>query len=58
MTGGRERVREDDDRVERVGWMVKSSRRYVGWEDCREDCREMYAWVDINTYIAGLDPSV
>src|SRR6218665_2998000 len=21
---------------ERVGWMVKSSRRYVGWEDCRE----------------------
>ena len=36
MTGGRERVRQDDDRVERVGWMVKSSRRYVGWEDCRE----------------------
>ena len=37
MTGGRERVRQDDDdRVERVGWMVKSSRRCVGWEDCRE----------------------
>src|SRR6218665_1551818 len=36
VTGGRERVRQDDDRVERVGWMVKSSRRYVGWEDCRE----------------------
>ena len=36
MTGGRERVRQDGDRVERVGWMVKSSRRYVGWEDCRE----------------------
>src|SRR6218665_3932662 len=26
VTGGRERVRQDDDRVERVGWMVKSSR--------------------------------
>ena len=36
MTGGRERVRKDDDQVERVGWMVKSSRRYVGWKDCRE----------------------
>ena len=34
--GSRIRMREDDDRVERVGWMVKSSRRYVGWEDCRE----------------------
>ena len=33
---GRERVRQDDNRVERVGWMVKSWRRYVGWEDCRE----------------------
>ena len=33
---GRERVRHDDDRVERVGWMTKSARRYVGWEDCRE----------------------
>jgi len=32
VTGGRERVRQDVDRVERVGWMVKSSRRYVGWE--------------------------
>ena len=36
VTGSRERVRQDDDRVERVGWIVKSSRRYVGWEDCRE----------------------
>jgi len=36
VTGGRERERQDDNRVERVGWMVKSSRRYVGWEDCRE----------------------
>jgi len=36
VSGGRERVRQDDDQVERVGWMVKSSRRYVGWEDCRE----------------------
>ena len=36
VTGGRERVRQDDDRVERVGWMVKSSRRYVGW---RGNCR-------------------
>ena len=27
VTGGREMVRQDDDRVERVGWMVKSSRR-------------------------------
>ena len=36
MTGGRERVRQDDDRVEHVGWMVKSLRRYVGREDCRE----------------------
>ena len=36
MTGGRERVRQDDDRVERVSWMVKSWRRNVGWEDCRE----------------------
>ena len=26
---GRERVRQDDNRVEQVGWMVKSSRRYV-----------------------------
>jgi len=33
---GREMVRQDDDRVERVDWMVKSSRSYVGWEDCRE----------------------
>jgi len=31
VTGGRERVRQGYDRVERVGWMVKSSRRYVGW---------------------------
>ena len=23
VTGGRERLRQDDDRVERVGWMVK-----------------------------------
>jgi len=23
VTGGRERVMQDDDRVERVGWMVK-----------------------------------
>ena len=29
MTVGREKVRQDDDRVERVGWMVKSSKRYV-----------------------------
>jgi len=36
VTGGRERVRQDDDRVERVGWMVKSSRKYVGWEDWKE----------------------
>jgi len=38
VTGGRERVRQDDDRGERVGWMVKSWRRYMymGWEDCRE----------------------
>ena len=33
---GRERVRQDDDRIERVGWIVKSSGRYVGREDCRE----------------------
>ena len=26
---GRERMRQKDDRVERVGWMVKSSRRYM-----------------------------
>ena len=31
----RERVRQEDDRVERVCWMVKSSRRYAGWEDWR-----------------------
>ena len=36
VTGGRERVRQDDARVERVGWMVKSSRRYVVWEEWRE----------------------
>ena len=30
MTVGRERVRQDDDRVQRVGWMVKSSRRLAG----------------------------
>jgi len=29
VTWGPERVRQDDDRVEWVGWMVKSSRRYV-----------------------------
>ena len=29
-------MRQDDDRVERVGWMVKSLQRYVGWEDWRE----------------------
>ena len=27
---GLERVRTEDDRGERVGWMVKSSRRYLG----------------------------
>ena len=32
MTGTRERVRQDIDRVERVGWVVKSSRRCVDWE--------------------------
>ena len=32
---GRERVRQDDGRVERVGWKM-SSQRFVGWEDCRE----------------------
>jgi len=36
VTEGRERVRQNNDRVERIGRMVKSSRRYVGWEDCRE----------------------
>ena len=36
VIGGRERVKQDDDRVEGVGWMVKSSRRYMGWEDCWE----------------------
>ena len=36
MTGGRESVRQADDRVERVGWMVNSSRRYLGWEHCKE----------------------
>jgi len=36
LTGDQERVRQEDDRVERVGWMVKSSQNYVGWEDCRE----------------------
>jgi len=36
VTGDRERVRQDDDRLERVGWMVKSSRRYVSWEDWRD----------------------
>ena len=36
MTGGLERVRTEVDRVERVGWMVKSSRRYLGWECCME----------------------
>ena len=30
VTGGRERVKYEDDRVERVGWMMKSSRRYLG----------------------------
>ena len=30
---GSRKGRQDNDRVERVGWMVKSSRRYVGWED-------------------------
>ena len=29
VTGVREGVRQDDDRVERVGWMGKSCRRYV-----------------------------
>ena len=36
VTVGRERVRHDDERVERVVWMMKSSRRYFGWEYCRE----------------------
>jgi len=27
VTGGWERVRQEDDRVEQVGWLVKSSRR-------------------------------
>ena len=25
--------------MERVGWMVKSSRRYLGWKDTIESCR-------------------
>ena len=36
LTRGRERVRQEEDHVERVGWMVKSLRRYVGWDDCKE----------------------
>ena len=28
---GRERVRYEDERVDRDGWMVKSSRRYFAW---------------------------
>ena len=31
MTGGRERVGQKDDRVKRIGWIVKRSRRYAGW---------------------------
>ena len=30
---GRERVRQE---VKQVGWMMKSSQRYVGWEQCKE----------------------
>ena len=41
VTGVRERVRQDDDRVERVGWMVKSSRRYVGWEDAKPESKQL-----------------
>ena len=33
---GRERVRQEGDRIGRIDWMVKSLRRYVGWEDCME----------------------
>src|SRR6218665_1157084 len=40
VTGGRERVIQDDDRVERVGWMVKSSRRYVETEGTRRYTEE------------------
>jgi len=36
LTGAQERVRHEDDRVMRVGWMVKSSRRKVCWEYCGE----------------------
>ena len=32
ITGDWEGVTQDDDRVERVGWMVKISRMYMGWE--------------------------
>ena len=34
MTG--ESRKSETDRVERVGSMVRSSRKYVGWEDWRE----------------------
>ena len=42
MTGGRERVRTEDDRAERVGWMVKRSRRYLGWEYCRAEVLNLF----------------
>ena len=42
MTGGRERVRQDDDRVERVGWMVKS---YTVTNDDQKR--------DLSTYLFG-----
>ena len=35
-------MRQDDDRVERVGWMVKSSRRHVGWENCSSVGRTLW----------------
>jgi len=30
VTGGRERLRQKDNRVERIGWMVKSPHRNTG----------------------------
>lgn len=32
VTGGRERLKQEEDQAERACWMVKSSQRYLGWE--------------------------
>ena len=43
MTRGQEILRQEDDWVDRVGWMVKSSQRYLGLESGVDNYLQMQA---------------